>query len=739
MDRSLLLLLDWAVRALSFFNTVALLWLGLTVLLNTERRTWGAWAGGGGLVLGGLVFAAHSSVVGRQFGTFDAELEFWWRASWLPFVGAPYLWYLVLAWYTGLLRVGRQRAWLLVVTLLGLAALALLVIANPLPPYQELVRDWPRPVSSLIGVPAVVLIYPVYSGLCVVLSLAALRRPEAPARFMGDLARRRARPWLVAASVALLAVSLAAGGAVAWVLFGGQGNVVSLAAPEARAVLLGFDLLISALVALVVVLVGQAVVAYEVFAGKALPRGGLRRLWQSTVALAAGYGALIGGSLALPIDPIYRLLLATLLLTLVYALVGWWSYLERERGMDRLRPFVASERLYERLLRPAPPDVDVATPFRALCDDVLGARVAYLAAVGPLAPLVGPPLRSPATAPELPGVAGLVAQLRSPRDLCVPISPARWGGAGWAVPLWSERGLIGVLLLGEKRDGGLYTQEEIEIARATGERLIDTKASAEMARRLMALQRQRLAESQVLDHRTRRALHDDVLPRLHTALLTLSGLAAGASGRVAAGAGSGRGGALARRGGRRAGDGAEADQRAPPAPRERLDEVVALLADVHRQIADLLRAMPPAVAPEVTRLGVIGALRQTVDGELAGHFDGVTWRIEPEAARAVERIPPLSAEVLFCAAREAVRNAARHGRNGDAARPLHLTVALARRNGLELAIEDDGVGVGATVGANGGSGQGLALHSTLMAVIGGTLTVESAPGQSTRVLLTLPE
>src|SRR4029079_16905698 len=95
-------------------------------------------------------------------------------------------------------------------------------------------------------------------------------------------------------------------------------------------------------------------------------------------------------------------------------------------------------------------------------------------------------------------------------------------GAVWAVPLWSERGLIGALLLGDKRDGGLYTQEEIEIARATGERLIDTRGSAEQARRLMALQRQRLAESQVVDRRTRRVLHDDVLPRLHTAMLMLS-------------------------------------------------------------------------------------------------------------------------------------------------------------------------------------------------------------------------
>src|SRR5205085_2929953 len=69
----------------------------------------------------------------------------------------------------------------------------------------------------------------------------------------------------------------------------------------------------------------------------------------------------------------------------------------------------------------------------------------------------------------------------------------------------------------------LFTQDEIEIARASGERLIDTQASVEMAQRLMLLQRRRMVESQVLDRRARRVLHDDVLPQLHTAMLALSG------------------------------------------------------------------------------------------------------------------------------------------------------------------------------------------------------------------------
>lgn len=60
----------------------------------------------------------------------------------------------------------------------------------------------------------------------------------------------------------------------------------------------------------------------------------------------------------------------------------------------------------------------------------------------------------------------------------------------------------------------------MEIARASCERLLDTRASAEMARRLLALQR-RLVESQVVDRRTRRVLHDDVLPQVQAALLAL--------------------------------------------------------------------------------------------------------------------------------------------------------------------------------------------------------------------------
>src|SRR6185295_17986812 len=103
-----------------------------------------------------------------------------------------------------------------------------------------------------------------------------------------------------------------------------------------------------------------------------------------------------------------------------------------------------------------------------------------------------------------------------------------------------------------------------------------------------------LAQNQVIDRRTRRMLHDDVLPRLHAAMLTL-----------------------------------------PP----EATDVMGELAGIHHQIADLLHEMPTATAPEVARLGLIPALRGTVEGELSGAFDGVTWEVEDAALSEAQNIP----------------------------------------------------------------------------------------------------
>ena len=699
-----ILFLDWLMMALSLFNTIIIAWLGLTILLNTERRTWGVWVAGGGMLAGAIFFVSHTALLGLDLHYVSPGMDFWWKIGWPTVITLPFAWYMVTLWYTGFwererMPLRRRQHWWFMGTLALFAALVgVLIFANPLPTYLRAATLAYSGATGLGSGPFLFVAYLGYNILCTGLSLDALRNPTPSGRVMGDLARRRARPWLMTASVGFLGVSLLLALVMLWVVFSGHNSYESLALSIGV-----FDIIISALIGGSVLLIGRGLVSYEVFTGKTLPRRGFYRQFRNVAILAAGFGVLAGGAFTLRVQSIYILLLGTLLITVFYALFNWRSFAEREQYMAQLRPFIASEGLYEQLLArtnaEGTDDMDASAPFHALCADVLDARLAYLVPLGPLAPFAGAGLTYPADTIFPPAMSSALAtrfaEPHAASDICASVDPQSFGDASWAVPLWSERGLIGVLLLGDKRDGGLYTQEEIEIARASGERLLDMQASTEMARRLMALQRQRLAENQVLDSRTRRVLHDEVLPLVHAAMLSLSAKDAGTNS-------------------------------------------VTLLADAHRQISNLLHELATTSAPEVTRLGTLGALRHVLQNDLSSAFDEVRWQVDPQAERELRALPALTAEVIFYAAREALRNAARYGRGDDPARRLHLVVVVKCEGGLELLIEDDGIGLRGEAMPDGSSGQGLALHSTMMAVIGGALLVDSLPGHYTRVTLRVP-
>jgi signal transduction histidine kinase len=199
--------------------------------------------------------------------------------------------------------------------------------------------------------------------------------------------------------------------------------------------------------------------------------------------------------------------------------------------------------------------------------------------------------------------------------------------------------------------------------------------------------------------------------------------------------------------------------------KESFAEAIQSLSEAHVKISRLLRDMPTQVAPELIRLGLPGALQQLVETDLRDSFDEVSVDIDPAVEEPVSRLPPHVSEVIFYAAREAIRNAARHGRGlasstyeaaetkpadtANAEEPPLLRLDLKMRwrvgghqPGLELTITDTGVGLvhgGSTINLSGGSGQGLALHSTLLAVIGGSLELSSAAGKPTTVTIFFPE
>ncbi|UZX04903.1 ATP-binding protein [Arthrobacter sp. CDRTa11] len=98
-------------------------------------------------------------------------------------------------------------------------------------------------------------------------------------------------------------------------------------------------------------------------------------------------------------------------------------------------------------------------------------------------------------------------------------------------------------------------------------------------------------------------------------------------------------------------------------------------------------------------------------------------------------IPAACAALLYQAAQETLTNASKYSR------ATALTVRLAAVfHGVRLTITDDGVGFSADSNANSRSNHGYGLRLMAMAVheAAGTITVESARGEGTRVCITLP-
>lgn len=689
---------QWAILAASLANVILLLWLGLTVLLSSARRGWGTWLTGGALCSGALFFLFQAVVVSLGFDRVTPGVMARWPLVWCAGFAQPLAWYLVMLWFGGYWaqpRAARHHRWHRLFLTAQTSALVLVIIDlifEQVSPFRAYAPTAILAGPMFHGIPMVAIVYVLMVGACTAMALDILAFPAPASQLMLDQARRRARGWLVGNSLVLLVASLLLGGVLLVAPAATLDLSPRLMPPGTWRMLVWSDLIVTLLIGVGILLLGQAIVVYEAFAGGALPRRGLRHQWRNIVVVAAVFASVMAVAQVRGTPAIFSVLLTVVMLAVSYALHNWRAGVEREGFMARLRTVVAGPRLTDAL---QPGDVDEATaaqPLAALCHDLLGARWACLAASGPLAALAPPVIYGEGAIPALP--AALLARCTDPDALCLPVEPGACGPAAWAVPLWGARGRIGVLLLGEKTSGDLYTQEEMALARAAGERLLDALAGARMARHLLHAQRARLAGDQQADRRTRRAIHDDILPQLHTAMLALSADPAHAG-------------------------------------------IVAQLADAHHALAALLRELPTTATLDLAHHGLVGAVRAHLERAHPEAFARVRWHVDPAAEARARALSPLHAEVVHGAACEAIRNAARYA-SGGGAQPVTLTITLADTVPLALTIVDDGVGLAAAQPCVG-AGQGHALHGAMMAVIGGSWCHDSTLGAGTRVTLTIAD
>ncbi len=546
-----------------------------------------------------------------------------------------------------------------------------------------------------------------------------------------------ARPALLLAALLMVALTIGLGLAGLWSMLRWLGRGAPLlAVPPLRSIppgLLVLDLVANLVVALIILVIGYSIVRHGILIERPLARRGFFEQWRGIVIVATAVALFIALLVSLTHSSLGGLLCITCLATVAYALFTWSSYQAHDRYIALLGRFLSSTSLRHWLNTSAEKsEHELENLFFSLCQSVLAVRCARLVI------LAGPMRRTfsyrwPADArfngTELPrrGEGTASAETDALVKL-VPRRPPGGRGAGtplayrlrlrlvsgeplvcWVMPLYDERGLVATLFLGPREDGGTFTKEDMNLAQACGQRILDTIGDHEAMQAVAALLRRRIVDVKLLGAQQRRILHDEILPQMHLALLHLETLRMGTR------------------------------QDGQEAARAALEEAVGLVSSAHRQLAALMRATTPGAPYRLEREGLVQAIRTMLEQDFHDAFDEVCWQVDEETATHIDEVtPPAIAELIFAAVQEALRNAARHARGSDVHRRLRLTLQARCDPDLEVIVADDGVGIAAADATTSGTGGGLLTHSALLAIAGGSLTIKSGPDEGVAVRIHLP-
>ncbi|MBU1880006.1 MAG: sensor histidine kinase, partial [Chloroflexi bacterium] len=166
-----------------------------------------------------------------------------------------------------------------------------------------------------------------------------------------------------------------------------------------------------------------------------------------------------------------------------------------------------------------------------------------------------------------------------------------------------------------------------------------------------------------------------------------------------------------------------------PVLREKLAETRSLVDETLNQVRQLALDLRPSILDD---LGLGAALRWYTNR----YVQRLDVDVQLEVTGLQERLAPAVETTLYRVAQEALTNIARH------AQASRVRLHLARQaSAVVLLIQDDGRGfdVAEVVAPTAsGSGAGLMGMSERAALLGGTLDIQSRPGQGTRLLIEIP-
>jgi len=166
----------------------------------------------------------------------------------------------------------------------------------------------------------------------------------------------------------------------------------------------------------------------------------------------------------------------------------------------------------------------------------------------------------------------------------------------------------------------------------------------------------------------------------------------------------------------------------PGAERE-IDATIATLQESTSTLADSVRNLSHQLHPNVLEhVGLVATLRRHCADVEANHNLKVVFS-------AGDPLDPLSPEVALClfrVAQEGLTNVVRHAQ----ASTIHVQLSLTKE-GIELRVEDDGIGF--VVSDRTGGGLGLRSMDERVRLSRGHFRVDSQPGSGTTLLVRIPQ
>ncbi|EMY13230.1 putative membrane protein [Leptospira weilii str. Ecochallenge] len=584
----------------------------------------------------------------------------------------PFGWFFIVVWFLGFLREKRIYKiffWLLIASQV-FAVIFFFIWSRKFSINVSLFNFWNKvPFSFRLS-------YLVYILFCIVIPIFALFSFRISKSILPEVARNKAVPYLKIVSLLLFGVFV-----LVFFLFIGGGigiiqDPVFQSDNDPRS-FYGFLIGIQILAGIAILVLGQALISYEIFTGRILPKISLRKEWRNAIL-----GALLL-SLFYLMSSVLRFSNIQLFLTGSYVYCISRTFLLKKNKELRLEKnsilgsILSAEEFSENIssntkgLREK-----FQKSFDILCSDILESSSALFI--------------NESRIPFITDVIltyGLESETQNPntfknmniifdRDNIAYLEGENSSNFALCLKVVSDHSGDGLLFLGQKAGGGLYAEEEIETAKAAVSWMLSSLFMESNSMVLSSLQRKHMEEQRISDYKTRQILHDEILPEIHSSILILSQIK---------------------------NESASLEQ-------------IQLLTNLHKRVSSFLRELPDT-SLEIARLGLIDALMRLIGSEFE-----ISWFHWSYDQTLKDRFPiskPETLEILFYACRESIRNAVKYSGEGNRKK---ISISFEERNGILIQIRNS-----IERKENNfieSAGQGLRIHSALLKIFGGYLTLE---------------